>query len=591
MEPKSDAALLRDYAERGVEDAFAEIVRRHTNLVYSAALRQVESPDAAAEITQNAFVALARGAQSLLSSLAPQAALGGWLCRVARNHSLNFRRDEFRRQKRERQAVTPMNSFLESSSEWEEVRPVLDEAMAELNEADYDAIVLRFLQNQDFRSVGVALGVTDDTAQKRVTRALEKLRQLLARRGIRTSAGALSGLIMANGIQAAPSGLTAAILTATTAAGASPAAALLATTKTLAMTTLQKTLVTVTVAVLAGTGVYQTHRSAQLRKQVQSLQDQQAPLLSLIEQLQRERDAATNRLADDSGLSNRQISELAKLRGEVGRLRQDSRELARLKNDRANPAGADPDIDAALRSIEAQASQLKQRLEEWPQLKIPEIALLTGKDWIDLIGRASPSGEFKLEDENDYRFAIGRVRSEAKKKFGAQLQQALRKYVGAHEGKLPSDLSQLQEYFDQPIDAAVLQRYAMLKSGKASDAGNAYLVREIAPPVDEDHDSRLAFSLGNTFEQSASAQARARGPDRSPEVVWAAMLEQAKANQGKLSRDPSVLAPYLSQPLDSAKLNRILSQIPEEVITADQLKAGLNSRPVWPPPQPPNPFD
>jgi hypothetical protein len=398
---------------------------------------------------------------------------------------------------------------------------------------------------------------------------------------------------MANGIQAAPSGLTAAILTAATAAGAFAPAALLVTTKTLAMTTLQKTLVTVTVAVLAGTGVYQAHKSAQLRKQVQTLQQQQAPLLSRIEQLQRERDAATNRPADQPGLTSRQISELAKLRGEIGRLRQDSRELARLKNDRANSAGAtDPEIDAALTSIEVQANQLKQRLEEWPQLKIPEIGLLTGKDWVDLIGRrAGPSGRLKLEDEDDYRSAIGMIRSEAKRKFGAQLHQALRKYIGAHEGELPSDLSQLQDYFDQPIDDALLQRYAMLKSGKVSDAGNAYLVGEIAPPVDEEHDSRVAFSLGGTFEQSASAQARARGPDRSPEIVWAAMLEQAKANQGRLSRDPSALAPYLSQPLDSTKVKSILSQIPENVITADQLKAGLNSRPVWLPPQPPNPFD
>ena len=592
MESKSDAELLRDYAERGVEAAFAEIVRRHTNLVYSAALRQVESPGAAAEITQNAFVALVRGARPLLSHLAPEAALGGWLCRVTRNLSLNFRRDEFRRQKREKEAVTSITSSPESSFEWEQPRPVLDEAMAGLNEVDHDAVVMRFFENRDFRAVGVALGITDDAAQKRVARALEKLRDLLARRGVRMSGGALSLLLAANGIQAAPAGLTAAILSAAAVAGASASTtALFAATKTLAMTTLQKALVTVTAAVLA-TGIYQTHRVAQLRQQVRALQHEQAPLQSLVEQLRRERDAALHRPANEFGLSSSQVTELAKLRGEVGRLRQDSRDLSRLKNGGAGSSGTtDPEIDAELKLIEVQANKLKRRLEESPELKIPEIALLTGKDWLDLVGMRGPQRKLKLDSEEDYRSSIGRVRSVAKQKFGEQLQQALRKYVGAHEGVLPSELPQLQEYFDQPIDDAILQRYAMIKTGKVTDASIEYLVREIASPVDEDHDTRLAFSLTGIYEQSASASARARGPDRSPEVVWAAMLEQAKANEGRLSRDPSALADYFAQPLDTAKVKNILSQIPENVITADELKAGLNSRQAWLPPSSPNPFE
>ena len=97
MQPKSDAQLLRDYAECGTEAAFDELVHRHTNLVYSAALRQVNSPDGAAEIAQRVFIALARGAQELTPRLAGEASLAGWLCRVARNLSLKFRRDEFRR--------------------------------------------------------------------------------------------------------------------------------------------------------------------------------------------------------------------------------------------------------------------------------------------------------------------------------------------------------------------------------------------------------------------------------------------------------------------------------------------------------------
>src|SRR5204863_8253378 len=98
MQPKSDAQLLREYAEHGAESSFAEIVSRHTNLVYSAALRQVDSPAVAAEIAQSVFIGLARGAQTLSPRLATDASLAGRLCRSARNPSLNFRRDELRLQ-------------------------------------------------------------------------------------------------------------------------------------------------------------------------------------------------------------------------------------------------------------------------------------------------------------------------------------------------------------------------------------------------------------------------------------------------------------------------------------------------------------
>src|SRR5262245_61547524 len=97
MMPRSDAQLLRDYAEHRTEAAFTELVQRHTNLVYSAAFRQVESSDVAAEITQNVFIDLARRAIDLSPRLATDASLAGWLCRSARNLSLNHRRDEFRR--------------------------------------------------------------------------------------------------------------------------------------------------------------------------------------------------------------------------------------------------------------------------------------------------------------------------------------------------------------------------------------------------------------------------------------------------------------------------------------------------------------
>src|SRR5258706_11924965 len=130
MQPKSDAQLLREYAEHGAEAAFAEIVTRHTNLVYSAALRQVNSSDLAAEVAQSVFIGLARGAQSLFPQLTEDASLGGWLCRCARNISLNLRRDEFRRHSRERLAMEDLDSNSENAPDWECLRPVLDDAMS-----------------------------------------------------------------------------------------------------------------------------------------------------------------------------------------------------------------------------------------------------------------------------------------------------------------------------------------------------------------------------------------------------------------------------------------------------------------------------
>src|SRR5882724_11692325 len=245
MQSQSDAQLLREYTEHGSEAAFTEIVARHTSLVYSAAMRQVNSTDIAAEVAQSVFIGLARGARSLFPELTEGASLAGWLCRCARNIALNHRRDEYRRHSRERQAMEDLDPNSKTTPDWESLRPVLDDAMSDLDETDYDAVVMRFFKNQDLRSVGLALGVSDDTAQKRVARALDKLRGHLSRRGIMTSAAALSIVLTANAVQAAPVGLAVTISSAATLAGSAlqTTSTAIAATKAIAMTTLQKTVV------------------------------------------------------------------------------------------------------------------------------------------------------------------------------------------------------------------------------------------------------------------------------------------------------------------------------------------------------------
>jgi RNA polymerase sigma factor (sigma-70 family) len=291
MQPQSDAWLLREYAEHGKECAFAEITARHTNLVYSAALRQVDSPDLAAEIAQQTFIGLARGAQALTQKLAEDASLAGWLCRIARNLSLNLRRDEFRRHSRERQAMAQHDPTPETLPDWEQLRPLLDEAMADLSETDYDAIVLRYYQQQDLRSVGRALGLSDDAAQKRVSRAVEQLRESFAKRGLTLGAGGLVAVISANAVQAAPVGLAVAISAAAmlaaatlattaavtaTATASATATVTAAAAKTIALTALQKAAIATLLAAAVGTGIYEVRQAVQRREFNQAPPQQQA---------------------------------------------------------------------------------------------------------------------------------------------------------------------------------------------------------------------------------------------------------------------------------------------------------------------------
>jgi len=278
MQEQSDAQLLRAYAESGHEPAFREIVTRHTDLVYSAALRQMDSSDLARDVAQSVFTDLARKARPLADKLTDGSSLVGWLYRSTRFAALNHLRDDRRRLAHERQAMEQLITHSETAPDWERVRPVLDEAMADLSDEDREALLLRYFKNHDFRAVGQALGVSDDAAQKRVSRAVERLREFFAKRGVTVGAGGLVVVISANAVQAAPVGLAVAISASAALAGATVAATATATTaKTIAMTTLQKTLVATTLAAAIGTGIYEARQASQLRAQLTTIQQQRLP--------------------------------------------------------------------------------------------------------------------------------------------------------------------------------------------------------------------------------------------------------------------------------------------------------------------------
>ncbi len=190
MSELDDHDLLARYTRENSEAAFAALAERHVNLVYSTALRSTGNAHAAEEISQAVFIILANKAEKL----SRRVVLSGWLYQTTRLTAANFLRTEIRRQKREQEAF--MQSTLEEPSEnlaWKQIAPLLDDALGKLGEHDRNAIVLRFFENKNLREVGLALGASEDAAKMRVNRALEKLRKIFGKRGVKFSATAIAG--------------------------------------------------------------------------------------------------------------------------------------------------------------------------------------------------------------------------------------------------------------------------------------------------------------------------------------------------------------------------------------------------------------
>src|ERR1035437_5979588 len=203
----NDLDLLRQFIRDQSQDAFTTLVKRHVNLVYSAALRQVRSPQLAEEVAQSVFADLARDA----GKLKPGTILTAWLYQVARRTAIDAVRKESRCQLREQIAVE-MNDMNATSAEWTHIEPLLDDAMDALDETDRSAILLRYFENKTLREVGEALGTSDDAAQKRVSRAVEQLREFFSKRKVTIGASGLAVLISPNAVQSAPAGLAARIV-------------------------------------------------------------------------------------------------------------------------------------------------------------------------------------------------------------------------------------------------------------------------------------------------------------------------------------------------------------------------------------------
>ena len=221
-----DAVLLRRYTEEGSESAFTELVHRHVDLVYGAALRRTGgNAHCAADVAQHVFSALARNARKL----SRHAVLGAWLHTATRNAALNLMISEERRQVRERAALDPALADGDAGVAWDRLRPILDAAIDELSEVDRSAVVLRFLERKPFSEIGRVLRITENAARMRTDRALDKLRAALARRGITSASAALGAVVSSQSLVSAPAGLAATLSSQSLVAAVGTSAGLFAT--------------------------------------------------------------------------------------------------------------------------------------------------------------------------------------------------------------------------------------------------------------------------------------------------------------------------------------------------------------------------
>ncbi len=253
MPEPDDITLLKQYAG-GDESAFTTLFERHVHLVHSAALRQARNPSHAEEVTQAVFILLARKAKSL----SPRTVLSGWLYQAARLTTASLIKRESRRQRREQEVY--MQTLTEPDPAlWEQIAPLLDEAMGRLGEKDRNAIVLRFFENQSSQETAAALKLNEVTARKRVSRALEKLQKFFSRRGIVSTGETLAGTIATHSVQPVPVALVKTIAAAALAKGAAASLPTLALAKTtiMALTMKTKTIVATTFigTLLLGAGV------------------------------------------------------------------------------------------------------------------------------------------------------------------------------------------------------------------------------------------------------------------------------------------------------------------------------------------------
>ncbi len=465
-----DGDLLRQYAQTDSEEAFSELVRRHLPLVYSAAVRQVQGNSAMAkDIAQSVFIDLAKKAHSL----AEHELLAGWLYTSTRLAAAKAVRSEQRRQIRERIAASMHADDGSHAKEQIDLSAVLDEAMGKLTARDRNALLLRFFQGKDLKAVGKVMGVSEDAARMRVTRALGKLHVLVTRRGATLSAAGLGTLLAADAVSAAPPGLAASI-SAVAVTSAIAGAGTVTLLKALSLTKLKASVIAAVLVAGIVTPLV-VHEKARVHTRTQSGRARIGSVQSVSTD---SRSFAAERASVPPNGSNpegrlsagSQGFSRAELRAEGLRLRDQTAVVAH---------------DAAAQKALAlsKVALLKAWLKEMPEKDIPEIQLCTEADWLDVVNWAA------LDDETGARRALRGVRDRAKRRFGRNVLAAIRIYMEAHQQQLPDDLNALASLLDPPAAKALVERYELASKAKEQGVSAEDWVIDEKLSVDQDYDT------------------------------------------------------------------------------------------------------
>jgi hypothetical protein len=196
---------------------------------------------------------------------------------------------------------------------------------------------------------------------------------------------------------------------------------------------------------------------------------------------------------------------------------------------------------------------VRQRLQQSPDQHIPELQLLTERNWFETVKDLK-----QLDTDEDFKRAFSEARNSAKGEFGELLRKGLRSFAEATAANCPRSLRNSQPYFEKTVDESVFQRYHLLQTGQTQRS-----FREMPTWL-----PKLPHQLIETMMPSFSS--RSMEPTRALAVPLMASLKTAgmkfaAANNGLLPTDPAQLTPYLQEPVDPAKIKQVLSKIPPGV--------------------------
>lgn len=519
----TDTELLQRYISESSHEAFNQLARRHLDFIYASALRQTRSTVLAAEVAQAVLIDLARSARRLRSDTH----LPSWLSVVTRRTAIDAIRRESRRQTREQISaeLAAVNGPHTGQYPASDFAPVLDDALNALSESDRRAVLLRFFENQSLKAIAQHFRSSEDSAQKRVSRALDKLRTQLARRGIATSAALLAAQLPLHASAPAPAFLAAAISSPTffAATAAVPAASGLL--HAFLMITTHKTVLTTAFLLSLATVAYQARSLADRNEYLGSVENA-----------------------------------LAAARAEIARLETLLTPASALPPP-PEPAPLSP-TEQRLRTLLARVEKLKAVFDLTPEEKIPELAYLTENDWISAAMTRS------FENAGDFELAQASLRSSAKYNFAPRIQAALFKYAAVSGGQLPTSTAQLLPFFEPAIDPAILDRYEMTATGLLSELGpEVFVISEIPgaffdSPVDRRIDIAPRFISSRDMPEIARKQAIFESRQRPPlpDYLQIAFNEARSAFRAAHGGDESngidSLRPYYKNPEHAEKVYR-----------------------------------